>query len=182
MPAESSALTVHVGMGEQSNPLGELVVYQREFDEAVKAGLLSQEGWKQLYGILASINSPNRDTSEALWKQPRDLAVISYWSLHFENYVESIQRSVKKRLPEAEIEARKWLIANGVLKPSQTQVNNQMANDKYVEKVQDQLLTLHRLHSMIEALEKVISKRGSHVEQISNNERLRQRIDHQAHV
>lgn len=169
-------------MGEQPNPLGELVVYQREFDEAVKKGLLSQEGWTQLYGILVSINSPNRDTSEALWRQPRDLAIISYWSLHFENYVESLQKSIKKHLPEAEIEARKYLIANGIGKPSQTQVNNQTANDKYVEKVQDQLLPLVRLHSMIEALEKVISKRGSHVEQISNNERLRQRIDHSAHV
>ncbi|KKL58516.1 hypothetical protein LCGC14_2224610, partial [marine sediment metagenome] len=27
-------------MGEQSKPLGDLVVYQREFDQAVKAGLL----------------------------------------------------------------------------------------------------------------------------------------------
>ena len=169
-------------MGEQPNPLGELVVYQREFDEAVKKGLLSQEGWTQLYGILVSINSPGRDTTEALWRQSRDLALISYWSLHFKNYVETLEKSIKKHLPEAEIAARKYLIDNGVGKPSQTQVNNQMVRDKYVEQVQDQLMPLVRLHSMIEALEKVISKRGSHVEQISNNERLRQRIDHSAHV
>ncbi len=169
-------------MGEKPNPLGDLVIYQREFDEAVRGGLLTQEGWQHLYGILASINSAERDTSVMLWRQPRDLAVVSYYSLHFKSIIEQIEEAIKDRMPVAEVEARKVLKDNGFSKPTQTQINNQSRIDGVISQCNSKIQTIRRLHSMIETLEKVISKRGSHVEQISNNDRLRERIDSQAHV
>jgi len=169
-------------MGENQNPIGDLVVYQREFDKSVRDGLLEQEGYAQLYGILASINSAERDTSVMLWRQPRDLAVVSYYSLHFKSIIESFEDAIKDRMPVAEAEARKALKDQGFPKPSQTQINNQSRIDSVISQCNGKIQKIRRLHSMIEALEKVISKRGSHMEQISNNDRLRERIDSQAHV